>query len=90
MITDVNNVQIVRKMTDASVASQACPDVSPATGSMDVDMGGTGDGALRSPPVPIVPTVMPVPGIVPAQALLIYGVDCYSGMGALLTAAHRL
>ena len=33
---------------------------------------------------------MPVPGVIRAQALLIHGVDCRRGMGALLAAARRL
>ena len=33
---------------------------------------------------------MPEPGVVRAQALLIHGVDCRQGMGALVAAARRL
>ena len=39
--------------------------------------------------MPVVP-VVPVPGVVRAQALLIHGVDCRRGVGALLAAARRL
>ena len=51
-----------------------------------------GGGPSGPPPVPSVlrVPVVPVPGVVWAQALLIHGVDCRRGMGALLGAARRL
>ena len=39
--------------------------------------------------MPVVP-VVPVPGLVRAQALLIHGVDCRRGVGAQLAAERRL
>ena len=90
--TDVSHMQVVRKATYASVASQACPEVALAGGGVDVKMGGMGGGPSGPhsvPPVPAVPTV-PVPGVVRAQALLIHGVDCRRAVGALLVAACRL
>ena len=90
VMTDVTNEQVVRKTTYASVASPACPEVSLTTGGVDLEMGGTGDGPSRPPTVPVVPTVVLVPGVVRAQALLIHGVDCRRGVGALLVAARRL
>ena len=55
-------------------------------------MGGVGGGPAEPPPVPVVPLVpvARVPEVVRAQALLIHGVDCRRGMGALLAAAGRL
>ena len=90
--TDVSRVQVVCKATYASVASQACPEMALAGGGVDVEMGGLGGGPLGPPPVPPVPVVptVPVPGVVWAQALLIHGIDCRRGVGALLAAAYRL
>ena len=90
--TDVSRVQVVRETTYASVASQACPGVAPAGGGVDVGMSGMGGGPSGPPLVPLVPVVpaVSVPGVVRAQALLIHGVDCRRGMGALLAAARRL
>ena len=65
-----------------SVASQAWPEVSPATGGEHGEMGGVGAGSLRSSPAPCVPTVAPMPEIVRAQALLIHGIDYRHGRGA--------
>ena len=90
VMTDVTNVQVVRETTYASVASQACPGMSPAAGDVDVEMGGTGGGYSGPPPVPVVPADAPVPEVVRAQALWIHGVDCRHGVGALLVAARRL
>ena len=56
-MTDVTNVQVVRRLTYASVASQACLEVSLATGGKDVEMGGVGVGSSGDPLVPVVPTV---------------------------------
>ena len=55
-------------------------------------MGGMGGGPSGPPPVPVVPVVPVVPelGVVRAQALLVHGVDCRRGVGALLAAARRL
>ena len=90
--TDVSRVQVVRETTYASVASQACPEVAPSGGGVDVEMSGMGGGPSGPPPVPGVPVVpvVPEPGVVRAQALLIHGVDCRWGMGALLAAARGL
>ena len=92
MQTDVSRVQVVRETTYASVASQACLEVAPTDVGVDVDMGGMGGGPAGPPPVPPVPVVPvgPVPGVVQAQALLIHGVDCRRGMGALFAAPRRL
>ena len=90
--TDVSRVQVVRETTYASVASQACPEVASSGVGVDVEMGGMGGGPSGPPLVPLMPVVpvVPVPGVVRAQALLIHGIDCRRGMGALLTAARRL
>ena len=90
--TDVSRVQVVRETSYASVASQACPEVAPSGGGVDVEMGGMGGGPSGPPPVPTVPVVplVAVPGVLRAQALLIHGVDCRRGMGALQAAARRL
>ena len=87
--TVVSRVQVVRETTYASVASQACPEVAPAGGGVDVEMSGIGGGPSGPPPVPLVPVVsaVSVPGVVRAQALLIHGVDCRRGMGALVAVA---
>ena len=61
--TDVSRVQVVRKTTYASVASQACPEVAPAGGGVDVEMGGMGWGSSGPPPVPVVPA-SPVPVVI--------------------------
>lgn len=54
-------------------------------------MVGVGGGSQVPPLVPIVPVaaVVPVPGVVQRQALLIHGVDGWRGMGVLLAAARR-
>ena len=52
-------------------------------------MGGSPAGPPPVPVIRLVPTV-PVPVVVRAQALLIHGVDCHRGMGALLAATRRL
>ena len=90
--TDVSRVQVVRETTYASVASQACPEMAPSGVGVDVEMGGMGGGPSGPPPVPLASggTAVPVPGVVRAQALLIHGVDCRRGMGALLVAARRM
>ena len=90
--TDVSRVQVVRETTYASVASQAYPQVAPTGVGVDVEMWGMGGGPAGPPPVPPVPVVpvVPVPGVVRAQALLVHGVDCRRGMGALFAAARRL
>ena len=90
VMTDVTNVRVVRETTYTSVASQACLEMSPATGDVDVEMGGTGGGPSGPPPVQVVPADEPVPGVVRAQALLIHVVDCRRGVGALMVAARRL
>ena len=83
---------MVRETTYASVVSQACPEVAPSGVGADVEMGGMGGGPSGPPPVPLasVGTAVPVPGVVRAQALLIHGVDCGRGTGALQAAARRL
>lgn len=55
-------------------------------------MRGTGGGPTGPPLVPVIPVVpiVPVPEVVQAQALLIHGVDCRRGLGALSAAARRL
>ena len=90
--TDVSRVQVVRETTYASVASQACPEVAPSGVGVDVEMGGMGGGPSGPPPVPLGSggTAVNGPGVVQAQALLIHGVDCRRGMGALIVAARRL
>ena len=90
--TDVSSVQVVRETTYASVAAQTCAGVAPTGVGVDVEMGGMGGGPTGPPPVPPVPVVpvVPVPGVFLAQALLIHGVDCRRGMGALFAAARRL
>ena len=90
--TDVSRVQVVHETTYASVASQACPEVAPARGGVDVEMSGMGGGPSEPPPVPLVPVVpvVSMPVVVRAQALLFHGVDCGRGMGGLLAAARRL
>ena len=57
-----------------------------------MEMGGVGGDPAVPPPVPVVPLVPAarVPEVVRAQALLIHGVDCRRGMGALLGVASRL
>lgn len=90
VMTDVRNLQVVRKTTYANMESQACPQVSPASSGVDVKMGGMGDGPPECPSVPVVPTVAPVPEIVWVQALLIHDVDCHHGLGALLIVPRRL
>ena len=52
-------------------------------------MSGMCGGPSGPSPVPVVPA-LPVPAVVRAQALLIHGVDCRRGMGALLAAARGL
>ena len=92
VMTDVSHVQVVRETTYTSVASQACPEGSLGVEGEDVEMGGVGCGPvgpLRVPVVPLVPATR-VPDVVRAQALLVHGVDCRRGMGALLAAARRL
>ena len=66
--------------------------MAPTGGGVDVEMSGMGGGPSGPPPVPLVPVVpvVAVPGVVRAQALLVHGMDCRRGMGALLTAARRL
>ena len=90
--TDVSRVQVVRETTYASVAAQTCSGAVPVAVGVDVEMGGMGGGPSGPPPVPGVPVVAVVPMlvVVRAQALLIHGVDCRRGMGALLAAARRL
>ena len=90
--TDVSRVQVVRETTYASVAAQTCTGVVAVAGGVDVEMSEMGGGPPGPPPDPVVPVVpvVPVPGVVRAQALLIHGVDCHRGMGALLPAARRL
>ena len=90
--TNISCVQVVSEITYASVASQACPEGSLGVGGMDVEMGEMGGGPAEPPPIPVVPLVPAarVPEVVRAQALLIHGVDCCRGMGALLAAASRL
>ena len=89
--TDVSRVQVVRETTYASVASRACPEMAPSGVGVDVEMGGMGGGPSGPPPVPLTSggTAVLVPGVVRAQALLIHGVDCRRGVGALLVAARR-
>ena len=89
VMTDVTNVQVVRKTTYASVASQASPEVVAEPAGVDVEMGGMGGCPPRPPPVPV-GTGVPVPGAVRAQALLIHGVDCRRSVRALLAAARGL
>ena len=90
--TDVSRVQVVRETTYASVAAQTCSGAVPVAEGVDVEMGGMGGGPSGPPPVPGVPVVpvVPVPVVVRAQALLIHGVDCRRGMGALVAAARKL
>ena len=92
VMTDVSRVQVVRETTYASVASQACPEGSLGVGGEDVEMGVVGSspaGPLPDPVVPFVPAVR-VPEVIRVQALLIHGVDCHRGIGALFSAARRL
>ena len=89
VMTEVSSVQVVRGTTYASVASQASPEVVPEHAGVDVEMGGVGGCPSGPPPAPVGGGV-PVPGVVRAQALLIHGVDCRQGVGALLAAARRL
>ena len=89
VMTDVMNVQVVRKTTYASVASQASPEVVAEPAGVDIEMGGMGGGPTGPPPA-LVSWGVPELGVVWAQALLIHGVDCRRGMGALLAAARRL
>ena len=90
--TEVSHMQVVRETTYASVASQACPEGSLGVGGEDVEMVGVGGGPAEPPPVPVVLLVPAtcVPKVVQVQALLIHGVDCRRGMGALLVAARSL
>ena len=90
--TDVSRVQVVRETTYAFVAAQTCSEAVPVAMGVDIEMGGVGGGPSGPPPVPGMPIVpvVPVPGVVRAQALLIHGVDCRRGMGALFAAASRL
>ena len=90
--TDVSRVQVVRETTYASVAAQTCSGAVPVAEGVDVVMGGMGGGPSGPPPVPGMPVVpvVPVPVVVRAQALLIHGVDCRQGMGALVAAARKL
>ena len=90
--TDVSRVQVVCETTYASVAAQTYAGVAPVAEGVDVEMSGMGGGPSGPPPVPVVPVVAVVPGlaVVPAQALLIHGVVCRRGVGALLAAARRL
>ena len=89
---EVSRVQVVRETTYASVASQACPEGSLGVAGMDVEMGGVGGGPAEPPSVPVVPLVPAacVSGVVRAQALLIHGLDCRRGLGALLAVACGL
>ena len=52
-------------------------------------MEGMG-GCPSGPPLAPVGSGVPVPVVVQAQDLLIYGVDCQRSVGALLAAARRL
>ena len=52
-------------------------------------MGGDPLGPPLAPAFPVVSAV-PAPVVVRAQALLIHGVDCRRGIGALLVAARRM
>ena len=83
---------MVRETTYALVAAQTCGGVAPVADGVDVEMSGMGGGPTGPPSIPVVPgvPVVPVPVVVRAQALLIHGVDCRRGMGALLAAARRL
>lgn len=92
VMTDVSRVQVVCESTYGLVPSQACPEVSPFSGGVDVERGGTDGGLSGPPPVPVVPAVpvVPVPGVVRVQAHLIHRVDCRRAIGALLAAAQRL
>lgn len=46
IMTDVTNVQEAEKMSDVSVATQACLEVLPSTGVEEVDKVGTECGPL--------------------------------------------
>ena len=89
VMTDVTNVQVVRKTTYASVASQVSPEVFAGPAEVDVEMGGIGRCPSKPPPAPVGGGV-PVPVVVRAQALLIHGVDCQRSVRALLMAARGL
>ena len=104
--TDISGVQVVRETTYASVATQASACVVPADGDTVMggvgapgpppgsarvwDEGGSwgsaGGGGAGAPGM----GPRPADGVVRAQALLIHGVDCRSGVGSLLAAARRL
>ena len=80
--TDISRVQVVCETTYASVATQAGAGEVGADG--DSVMGGVGVPDVGPWPV------VGVEGLVRAQALLIHGVDCRRGVGALLAMAQRL
>ena len=80
--TDISRVQVVRKTTYASVATQAGAGGAGVDG--DTVMGGVGVPGMGPHPA------AGVEGTVRAQALLIHGVDCRRGVGTLLAMARRL
>ena len=90
VITDVTNIPVVRKTTYATVAFQACSELSPAPSGVDVKMGGTGDGPTGSPPVPVILTVEPMLVVVRAQPLLVHCIGCRCKVGAVFAAARSL
>ena len=89
VMTDMTNVQVVRKTTYASVASQVDQEVVAGPVWVDVEMGGMG-GCPVGTPLALVGGVVPVPGVVQAQALLVHVVDCRRSVRALLAAARGL
>ena len=80
--TDISRVQVVREMTCTTVATQA------GAGGVGVD-GDSVIGGVGLPDVGSRPVGEGV-GLVWAQALLIHGVDCRRGVGALLAMTRRL
>ena len=88
-MTDVTNVQVMRQTMYASVAAQTSPEGVAGPVGVDVEMRGMGSSPVWPPPARV-GGIVPVSGVVRAQALLIHGVDCRRGVGALLAAARRL